>query len=127
MTVFHYKRIYFKQSCDIQVCTKDDTCFCDDGWIGDDCTVKLNITRVTLSVNNLTPVTKVTTTTVHEVRVKGITPTTPSAVSFSSTDSAQAAVIQGKTVYRLHKNITLLKYCLTFLQIKKKTHRILTF
>ena len=34
----------------LDIGTKDDRCFCDEGWTGEDCPVKLNGTHVTLAV-----------------------------------------------------------------------------
>lgn len=70
--------------------------------------MKVNSTRVTLSVNNIVPVNHVAMTTVHEVKVKpkSVMMTT---TQVTTTETSPAAVMQGKLFFITNNVSTMLK------------------
>ena len=68
-------------------------CFCDDGWGTSDCSVKLNLTRIIMSVDSATVPTTSTTTT-ESVRVIPVV-VSKTAEPPTSTEMESSAVVQG--------------------------------
>ncbi|WAR09848.1 UNC71-like protein, partial [Mya arenaria] len=75
------------------ICTKEDTCFCEDMWAGVDCSLPLNESRPALSLHSLLTTTPAPPTTQKNVKAipLNVTLTTKSP---QSTDVASAAVVQ---------------------------------
>ena len=48
-----------------QVCTTDVECFCDDGFVGTDCSEKSNFTLIRLTTTTSTPTSSLTTESVN--------------------------------------------------------------
>ncbi|XP_053373871.1 disintegrin and metalloproteinase domain-containing protein unc-71-like isoform X1 [Mercenaria mercenaria] len=78
------------------VCTKDDICFCNDGWGAEDCSEKLNSTRKMLSIDMIkTTTTTTTSATVENVKVIPWDVLHSTAIP-ASTELSSAAVVQAE-------------------------------
>ncbi|XP_041367315.1 disintegrin and metalloproteinase domain-containing protein unc-71-like isoform X2 [Gigantopelta aegis] len=75
------------------VCTRDDTCFCDDGWTSPDCTVRLNVT----SPPPTTPeVSTIAVTTTRRVVLAPVNPLTVTGETTPADPSSRPVLTAGK-------------------------------
>jgi len=88
--------------CYFQVCTKDNTCFCDEGWSGLDCSVKVKIIMTTgFLATTMPPVT--TSTWIEEIQIFPI-----EIMDFTTKgpESSVSALIPGKVKFSYFSSIT---------------------